>query len=139
MTGAAPACPACSCVLALPKVYAGKSKRQTMRPMLHITVLKASRLMGRLSADHTFDEGKHPHYTPCTILDGKPHGGLNMHVSKLLLRTHHSPDSKASIRIGCLASCCVREDQRRELLRERLLAVLLWLFSELLLRLYVVS
>ena len=57
----------------------------------------------------------------------------------LLLRTHHSPDSKAPILIGCLASCYVREYQRRELLRDRLLEVLFWLLSELSRRPYVVS
>ena len=50
--------------------------------MLHNAVLQDSRLKGRLNADHTCDERKHPHCTPCPVLDGKPHGGLNMQVSE---------------------------------------------------------
>ena len=104
MTDAAAAHRACSCVLALPKAYARKSNakpcampvhvcspcRKSMQEnanaktcaMLHTAVLQASGLIGRLNADRTCDEGKHPHYTPCPILDGKPHGGVNMPVSR---------------------------------------------------------
>ena len=61
-----------------------KVKRQKQCAMLH-TAVQVSGLMGRLDADDTaMDGGKHPHYTPYPILDGKPHGGLNIPV----LRSH---------------------------------------------------